>query len=318
MLASKRWSGLLQWVEKRNYNGSTVLAPHDSMFFCTLSFPPSYCPYYPEPLISAAAVRGVHWRRPSVHQVADGERPGLDHLFCCGGKLQGGCKQDFMATFYVVLYVICCLRCDFSLRQVDLTELLESWAARNVHIITDRGVKVKPVWRDASFTLKYYSDALFDFPHWFGFSKRKFKVNSSSSSSQQHPLCLWAGSCLMSHLLIAVTIEAETDMSQQRMKSKWRFWWSPLPQERLWMNRRIPARQAKDQPSSWDCRNYFIMAVWVQMLPQFSGWTPLTRTFWKPWRLFSVSDLILKAFLKTVLVDLLLCDGLCCCRIRDL
>ncbi|XP_041808472.1 mesenteric estrogen-dependent adipogenesis protein-like [Chelmon rostratus] len=60
---------------------------------------------------------------------------------------------------------------------VDLTELLESWAARNVHIITDRGVKVKPVWRDASFTLKYYSDALFDFPHWFGFSKRKFKLS---------------------------------------------------------------------------------------------------------------------------------------------
>ncbi|XP_056140985.1 mesenteric estrogen-dependent adipogenesis protein-like isoform X2 [Lampris incognitus] len=31
-------------------------------------------------------------------------------------------------------------------------------------------------WRDASFTLKYYSDAFFDFPHWFGFSKRKFQL----------------------------------------------------------------------------------------------------------------------------------------------
>ncbi|XP_076606318.1 mesenteric estrogen-dependent adipogenesis protein [Chaetodon auriga] len=59
---------------------------------------------------------------------------------------------------------------------IDLTELLESWTAKNIHIITEKGVKVKPVWRDASFTLKYHSDALFDFPHWFGFSKRKFKL----------------------------------------------------------------------------------------------------------------------------------------------
>ncbi|XP_074467052.1 mesenteric estrogen-dependent adipogenesis protein [Sebastes fasciatus] len=59
---------------------------------------------------------------------------------------------------------------------IVLTELLESWAAKNIHIITDKLIKVKPVWRDASFTLKYYSDALFDFPHWFGFSKRKFNL----------------------------------------------------------------------------------------------------------------------------------------------
>ncbi|XP_034746815.1 mesenteric estrogen-dependent adipogenesis protein-like isoform X2 [Etheostoma cragini] len=59
---------------------------------------------------------------------------------------------------------------------IDLTELLESWAAKKLHTITDKPIKVKPVWRDASFTLKYYSDALFDFPHWFGFSKRKFNL----------------------------------------------------------------------------------------------------------------------------------------------
>lgn len=56
---------------------------------------------------------------------------------------------------------------------IDLSELLESWAAENV---TDKPIKVKPVWRDASFTLKYYSDAFFDFPHQFGFSKRTFKL----------------------------------------------------------------------------------------------------------------------------------------------
>ncbi|XP_068572139.1 mesenteric estrogen-dependent adipogenesis protein isoform X2 [Cebidichthys violaceus] len=59
---------------------------------------------------------------------------------------------------------------------IDLTEPLESWAAKNIYIITDKLIKVQPVWRDASFTLKYYSDALFDFPHWFGFSKRKFNL----------------------------------------------------------------------------------------------------------------------------------------------
>lgn len=63
--------------------------------------------------------------------------------------------------------------------QIDLTELLESWAAENIHVTTDPLIKVKPVWRDASFTLKYYSDALFDFPHWFGFSKRTFKASAS-------------------------------------------------------------------------------------------------------------------------------------------
>ncbi|KAM9729118.1 mesenteric estrogen-dependent adipogenesis protein [Menidia menidia] len=57
---------------------------------------------------------------------------------------------------------------------IDLTEALESFAPRSA-AAEDRNT-VKPVWRDASFTLKYYSDALFDFPHWFGFSKRTFKL----------------------------------------------------------------------------------------------------------------------------------------------
>ncbi|XP_029303236.1 mesenteric estrogen-dependent adipogenesis protein [Cottoperca gobio] len=59
---------------------------------------------------------------------------------------------------------------------IDLTELMESWAGKNFNITTDKLTQVKPLWRDASFTLKYYSDALFDFPHWFGFSKRQFNL----------------------------------------------------------------------------------------------------------------------------------------------
>ncbi|XP_060911041.1 mesenteric estrogen-dependent adipogenesis protein-like [Labrus mixtus] len=59
---------------------------------------------------------------------------------------------------------------------IDLTDVLESWGAKNLHIIPDKPLKVKPVWRDACFTLKYYSDALFDFSRWFGFSEREFSV----------------------------------------------------------------------------------------------------------------------------------------------
>ncbi|XP_034034968.1 mesenteric estrogen-dependent adipogenesis protein-like [Thalassophryne amazonica] len=59
---------------------------------------------------------------------------------------------------------------------IDLTEALESWASEN---LCRNRMKVKHVWRDASFTLKYISDAMFDFPHWFGFSKRKFKLRVS-------------------------------------------------------------------------------------------------------------------------------------------
>lgn len=135
--------------------------------------------FFPSPMISisSAAVRGVHrWQR-SFHQVADGERSGLDHLLCRWGKLQGGCKQSFV-VFHIVwcsfYYDFLWLRSDFSLCQVDLTEPLESWAEKNIHVLSDKPIKT--VWTDASFTLKYYSDALFDFPHWFGFSKRKFKV----------------------------------------------------------------------------------------------------------------------------------------------
>ena len=82
----------------------------------------------------------------------------------------------FVVALWWLLNSACCRfwywKWHFS-SQIDLSETLESWAAEN---ITSDQRKVKPVWTDASFTLKYYSDALFDFPHWFGFSKRTFKV----------------------------------------------------------------------------------------------------------------------------------------------
>lgn len=87
-----------------------------------------------------------------------------------------------LSTFQGLLYFwIICRLSDFASYQIDLTELLESWAAKNIHTVTDELIRVKPVWIDASFILKYHSDALFDFPHWFGFSKRTFKVSVSYS-----------------------------------------------------------------------------------------------------------------------------------------
>ncbi|XP_075887864.1 mesenteric estrogen-dependent adipogenesis protein [Nelusetta ayraudi] len=56
---------------------------------------------------------------------------------------------------------------------IDLAELLESC------VICSPPVKVSPAWTNASFTLKYSSDALFDFAHWFGFSKRLFKLRKT-------------------------------------------------------------------------------------------------------------------------------------------
>ncbi|XP_012734142.2 mesenteric estrogen-dependent adipogenesis protein [Fundulus heteroclitus] len=58
--------------------------------------------------------------------------------------------------------------------EIDLSEILNSLAAEG--LVDEDLMKYNPTWKDASFTLKYYSDALFDFPHWFGFSKKSFKL----------------------------------------------------------------------------------------------------------------------------------------------
>ncbi|KAM4620397.1 mesenteric estrogen-dependent adipogenesis protein [Polymixia lowei] len=58
---------------------------------------------------------------------------------------------------------------------IDLSEALQTWTERHFHVLPGKDITAH-VWRDTCFSLKYYSDALFDFPHWFGFSKRKFKL----------------------------------------------------------------------------------------------------------------------------------------------
>ncbi|XP_048035841.1 mesenteric estrogen-dependent adipogenesis protein-like isoform X1 [Megalobrama amblycephala] len=64
---------------------------------------------------------------------------------------------------------------------VDVSAALQGWVGENFHIIVD-AEKVKPVWKDTHFTIKYRSDALFDFPYRFGFSKRHFKVCFNNSA----------------------------------------------------------------------------------------------------------------------------------------
>ncbi|KAK7925390.1 hypothetical protein WMY93_007700 [Mugilogobius chulae] len=60
---------------------------------------------------------------------------------------------------------------------IDLTEALETWSSNSSNLRDNNETVSKTlVWKDAFFTLKYYSDAMFDFPYWFGFSKRKFKL----------------------------------------------------------------------------------------------------------------------------------------------
>ncbi|KAI1903431.1 hypothetical protein AGOR_G00027110 [Albula goreensis] len=58
---------------------------------------------------------------------------------------------------------------------IDLGDVLQSWTGESFRILID-GRKVKPLWKDTCFTLKYSSDALFDFSHWFGCSKRHIKI----------------------------------------------------------------------------------------------------------------------------------------------
>lgn len=62
---------------------------------------------YPLPCISAEAVCGVNRLQQPCHQVADGERLGLDHLVCRWGKLQGGSKQDFIVSL-LFTSLLCC------------------------------------------------------------------------------------------------------------------------------------------------------------------------------------------------------------------
>lgn len=65
--------------------------------------------------------------------------------------------------------------------KVDVSAALQGWVGENIQILVD-AEKVKPTWKDAHFTIKYRSDALFDFPYWFGFSKRQFKVCFNNSA----------------------------------------------------------------------------------------------------------------------------------------
>ncbi|XP_063059686.1 mesenteric estrogen-dependent adipogenesis protein-like [Engraulis encrasicolus] len=59
--------------------------------------------------------------------------------------------------------------------EIDLSQALHSWVERRKNVLPS--VLKGKSWGICSFTLKYHSDALFDFSFWFGRSKRHFKIN---------------------------------------------------------------------------------------------------------------------------------------------
>lgn len=58
---------------------------------------------------------------------------------------------------------------------MDLGDIVSSWMGETFRIPVD-GEKVTPVWKNTTFAVKYRSDALFDFSHKLGLSKRQFKI----------------------------------------------------------------------------------------------------------------------------------------------
>ncbi|XP_006643111.3 mesenteric estrogen-dependent adipogenesis protein [Lepisosteus oculatus] len=65
--------------------------------------------------------------------------------------------------------------------QMDVEDALQSWADKRGFEIPLEGRRVKPLWQHTNITLRYHSDALFDFPFWLGLSKRKFTLEGELS-----------------------------------------------------------------------------------------------------------------------------------------
>lgn len=172
--------------------------------------------------------------------------------------------------------------------QIDLSEVLESWAAEN---ITADQMQVKLVWTNTSFTLKYNSDALFDFPHWFGFSKRTFKVVLYINNTISH---LSVNTWLMWSLLVSLTTKAETDMTQLSRK-RWKTFicgmfccfFKKTWRKSSFMNASLPGEELSSL-----CRLLELCCIrwWAQISPQFSllenHWRGLKSKFCTTWRWF--------------------------------
>lgn len=94
--------------------------------------------------------------------------------------------------------------------QIDLSEILQSLAAEG--LLAENLMKYNPTWKDASFTLKYYSDALFDFPHWLGRSKRSFQASQLFLCTPNHKIYIW----VFFYLTLGFIFTAETDEKQMR------------------------------------------------------------------------------------------------------
>lgn len=104
-----------------------------------------------DPFIKWQMERGLDWTISSVR----------------GESYRVDVRRTFWIHSYLLSYSTFLMGAFFP--QIDLSDLLQS-----SEVMTP--TKATRVWRDAYFTLKYSSDALFDFSHWFGLSKRAFKL----------------------------------------------------------------------------------------------------------------------------------------------
>lgn len=136
-------------------------------------------------LHSSWVLCGGDQRQSSNDQMGDGERLRHDYFICCWRKLYSWCEfsgyfvfNDVWCTNWVSFFWQCQkliqINTYFYFFKVDVSAALQGWVGESFQILVDE--KVKPIWKDTHFTIKYRSDALFDFPYWFGCSKRQFKV----------------------------------------------------------------------------------------------------------------------------------------------
>ncbi|XP_029459022.1 mesenteric estrogen-dependent adipogenesis protein-like [Rhinatrema bivittatum] len=70
--------------------------------------------------------------------------------------------------------------------KLDLKECLQTWTYQTNFVLPHESRFITPDWQNTSFTLKYNSDALFDFPYWFGFSKRNYTIQGKITYLKAH------------------------------------------------------------------------------------------------------------------------------------
>ncbi|MEE6472524.1 hypothetical protein FKM82_009640 [Ascaphus truei] len=61
--------------------------------------------------------------------------------------------------------------------KIDVADALLKWTQEEGFTLPVDSHAITPDWQNTTFKFNYHSDALFDFPYWFGCSKRTFPIN---------------------------------------------------------------------------------------------------------------------------------------------